>query len=202
MKNKTVQSFASALSKCNENTTTSVASQKIKSNGVGRKVPVRIGKPPLGSPEKFSTPAVRNTAIKICDTRNTTVVYDPPKTNNLSIMRPFQSSFLLELLSNPPPGLPSSSSVKHHLIAFNQPLKDIQRDFLVVTLLSLCDKRVSVCYGCANSFRYNENDPQQPFDLVLVTKLRREYFKDGEKQHSGPSNVYFHVQVDNPLLPI
>ena len=68
---------------------------------------------------------------------------------------------------------------------------------LVVILLSLCDKRVSVCYGCANSFRYNGNDPQQPFDLVLVTKLRREYFKDGEKHHSSPSNVYFQVQVDN-----
>ena len=47
LKNKTVQSFASALSKCNEKTTTSVASQKIKSNVVGRKVPVRIRKPPL-----------------------------------------------------------------------------------------------------------------------------------------------------------
>ena len=47
LKNTTVQSFTSALSKCNEKTTTSVASQKIKSNVVGRKVPVRIRKPPL-----------------------------------------------------------------------------------------------------------------------------------------------------------
>ena len=38
---------------------------------------------------------------------------------------------------------------------------------------------------------------KQPFDLVLVTKLRREYFKDGEKHYSSPSTVYFHVQVDN-----
>ena len=94
LKNTTVQSFASALSKCNEKTTTSVASQKIKSNVVGRKVPVRIRKPPLGSPEKFSNPAIRNAAIKISDIINTTVVYDPPKTNNLSIIRPFPSSFL------------------------------------------------------------------------------------------------------------
>ena len=100
LKHTTVQSFASALSKCNEKTTTSVASQKIKSNVVGRKVPVRIRKPPLGSPENFSTPAIRNTAIKISDIINTTVVYDPPKTNNLSIIRPFPSSFLQELLSN------------------------------------------------------------------------------------------------------
>ena len=75
---------------------------------------------------------------------------------------------------------------------------DIQSD-LVVTLLSLCGKLVSVCYGCESSFRYDGNDPQQPFDLFLVTKLRREYFKDGVKHHLGPSNVYFHVQVDNPF---
>ena len=121
LENKTVQSFASVLSKCNEKTATSVASQKIRSNVVGRKVPARI----------------RNTAIKVSDISNTIAVYDPPKTNKLSIMRPFPSSFLQELLSNPPPRLPSSSSVKHHLIVFNQPLKDIQSD-LVATLLSLC----------------------------------------------------------------
>ena len=130
---------------------------------------------------------------------NTTVVYETPKTNNLSIMKPFpSSSFFQELSRNPPPGLPSSSSVKHHLIVFNQPLENIQSD-LVVTLSSLCDKLVSVCYGCGNSFRYNENDPQQSFDLLLVTKLTREYFKDGEKHHSSRSNVYFHVQVDSPF---
>ena len=198
LKNKTIQRFASALRKCNGKTTTSVASQKIKSNVFGCKVPVRIRKPPLGSSEKFSAPAVRNTAIKISDISNTTAIYDPPKTNNLSIMRTFPSSFLQELLSNPLPGLPSSSSAKHHLIVFNQPLKDIQSD-LVLTLLSLCDKRVSVCYGYGDNFRYNGKDPQQPFDLFLVTKLRREYFKDGAKHHSNPSNVYFHVQVDNPF---
>ena len=103
-----------------------------------------------------------------------------------------------ELLSNPSPGLPNSNSVKHHLIVFNQPLKDVQSD-LVVTLLSLCDKRVSLYYECGNSFRYNGSDPQRSFDLLLVTKFTREYFKDGEKHHSSRSNVYFHFQVDNPF---
>ena len=55
LKNKTVQSFASALSKYNEDTTTGVASQKIKSNVVGRKVRVRIRKPPLGSRKNVQT---------------------------------------------------------------------------------------------------------------------------------------------------
>ena len=147
LKNKTMESFASASSKCNEKTTR-VASQKIKSNVFGHKAPVRIRKPPLGSPEKFSSSAFTNTAIKISGISNTTAAYDPPKMNDVRIITSFPSSFL------------------NHLS------KDIKSD-LVLTLLFLCDKRVSVCYGCGNSFRYNENDPQQPFDLVLVTKLRR-----------------------------
>ena len=56
-----------------------MASQKIKSNVAGCKVLVCIRKPPLGSPEKLSAPAVRNTAIKISDISNTTAIYDPPK---------------------------------------------------------------------------------------------------------------------------
>ena len=107
--------------------------QKVKGNVVGRKAPICIRKPPLECPEKFSSSAVRNTAIKISDISNTTVAYDPPQTNNLSIMTPFPSSFHQELLSNPTPGLPSSSYVKHHLIVFNLPVKDTQSD-LVVTL--------------------------------------------------------------------
>ena len=79
-------------------------------------------------------------------------------------------------------------------------MKDIQSD-LVLTLLFHCDKRVSVCYGCGDSFRYNENDPQLPFHLASVIKLRRKYFKDREKYYSSPSSVYFHVQIDNPFAP-
>ena len=146
---------------------TRVALQKIKCNVVGCKTPVRIRKPPLGSPEKFSSSAVANVTIKIFEISNATVAHNPHKTNNLSIMTQFPSSFLQELLSSPPPGLSNSSPVKPHLILFNKLLKEIQSD-LVATLLSLCNKRLSVCCGCGNSFRYNGNDPQQPFDLVLV----------------------------------
>ena len=87
MKSKTIKSFASALSKCNK-TTTSVVSQKIKSNMVDCKAPVLIRKP-LGSPEKFLSSELMSTATKISDISNTTVAYDPPKPNNLSIMAYF-----------------------------------------------------------------------------------------------------------------
>ena len=89
LKNKTIESFASAFSKCNKKTTASVASQKIKNNVVGRKAPFCIKKLPTGSLEKFSSSAVTNTAIKIFDISNTTAAYDPPKTNNLSFMTHF-----------------------------------------------------------------------------------------------------------------
>ena len=36
--------------------------------------------------------------------------------------------------------------------------------------------------------------PDNPFDLVLITKMRREYRKDGElRKSSGLRNVYFHA---------
>ena len=63
-------------------------SQKIKNNEVGCKAPVLIRKP-LGSPEKFLSSKLMTTAIKISDISNTTVAYDPPKTNNLSTMAYF-----------------------------------------------------------------------------------------------------------------
>ena len=40
---------------------------------------------------------------------------------------------------------------------------------------------------------------QPPYDLVPVTKMRRENFKDGKKQISTPSYVYFHVFHENPF---
>ena len=38
--------------------------------------------------------------------------------------------------------------------------------------------------------------PDNPFDLVLITKMRREYRKDGElRKSSGLRNVYFHAKM-------
>ena len=37
--------------------------------------------------------------------------------------------------------------------------------------------------------------PQAPYDLVLVSNMRREYCVDGEKRRSKLSNVYFHFRV-------
>ncbi|KXJ05142.1 hypothetical protein AC249_AIPGENE18718, partial [Exaiptasia diaphana] len=64
-----------------------------------------------------------------------------------------------------------------------------------ITLLENCHSKVSVCYGCRQQFARN----QIPADLVIVTKMRREFTspKDGSQQvNKVPSNVYFHCHPD------
>ena len=65
--------------------------------------------------------------------------------------------------------------------------------------VNLCDKRVSVCQGCHGPVKNNGLPFPPPYDLVVVTKMHREYFKEGKKQMPGPSNVYCHVFHENPF---
>ena len=108
-------------------------------------------------------------------------------------------TFLQEVL-NP---LPTVFDISGQPVAsqgyFNGPLKDIKNEF-VITLLSLCDKRVSICYGCTHELKYQGAIPAPPFDLVEVTKMRRDYYIDGEKCQSALSNAYFHAVYKNPFL--
>ena len=73
---------------------------------------------------------------------------------------------------------------------------------LVLSSLSSCDARVSSSYyGCERPLKIIVSDgskqiPDPPFDLVLITKMRREYRKDGEFRKSSEfRNVYFHAQI-------
>ena len=66
LKNKTIESFASALCKCNEKDNECGITEDQKQY-VCYKASGRIRKPPLGSPEKFSSSAFTNTATKISD---------------------------------------------------------------------------------------------------------------------------------------
>lgn len=64
----------------------------------------------------------------------------------------------------------------------------------ILYLLQFCDPRVSRCYGCANPIKVLANVP--PSDLVVVTKVCREYRKEGETRISNEySNVYFHPNL-------
>ena len=97
-----------------------------------------------------------------------------------------QATFLQDV----PPGFPQFTASTPQLVIFNHPLKEIQNEF-VITLLSLCDKRVSVCYRCGNNFRLDAQNPPQPYDLVLVTKQMRGFIKDNVKAPIKPSKCLF-----------
>ena len=57
---------------------------------------------------------------------------------------------------------------------FNSALKVIKNEF-VITFPSLCDKCVSICYGCTTELKYQGAILVPPFDLVAVTKMQRHY---------------------------
>ena len=77
----------------------------------------------------------------------------------------------------------------------------INENKFVLSSLSSCDARVSSCYGCDRLLKIimvdgSKRIPDPPFDLVLITKMRREYRKDGEIRESSEfRNVYFHSQM-------
>ena len=51
-----------------------------------------------------------------------------------------------------------------------------------------------------NELKYQGAIPAPPFDLVVVTKMRRDYYADGEKPQSVPSNVCFYAVFNNPFF--
>ena len=62
-----------------------------------------------------------------------------------------------------------------------------------VTLLHLCDPRVSTCYGCGQPIRSAGMLIPPPSDIVVLTKIaRRDYIIGGEKRQGKLGNVYFH----------
>ena len=65
----------------------------------------------------------------------------------------------------------------------------INENQFVLSSLFSCDARVSSCYGCDHSLKIIMADGSKwildpPFDLVLITKMRREYRKDGDFRNS------------------
>lgn len=64
-----------------------------------------------------------------------------------------------------------------------------------ISLLQLCPPQVAKCYGCGQLLKLNGRICQPPYDLVIVTKMNREFrTANGDKQ-SKVSNVYFHCSA-------
>ena len=67
--------------------------------------------------------------------------------------------------------------------------------YYILTLLGFCHPNVSDCYGCQQSLKINgQQTLPPPLDLVVATKMRREYFSN-ERKMSRMGNVYFHCNM-------
>ena len=66
----------------------------------------------------------------------------------------------------------------------------------VMTLLRLCHGKVAACYGCLMPLKVGNTFPNSPYDLVAVTKTRKEWHKDGRAQMGDIGNVYCHFSCD------
>lgn len=64
----------------------------------------------------------------------------------------------------------------------------------IVYLLEYCPSQTSVCFGCGNTLKPNASIPAPPGNLVVVSKMAREWSHQG-RLFSRPSNVYFHCVI-------
>ena len=165
---------------------TATSSTNIDVNKVGTKKPTRVKKSVQTSPEKrinaadMSIPQSQM-APKTCS--------HPSNINNLQLI----SSKSLQYQCN-------NQLTQVYPNVFVNTLKDVKDNEVIVTLISMCDKRVSVCNGCSNPLKFNGYQLMAPYDLVLIAKMRREYYNDGQKHYSSPSNCYYHCIVENPFV--
>ena len=61
----------------------------------------------------------------------------------------------------------------------------------MVYLLQFCPGQTSTCFGCGNPLKQGAVIPDAPNDLVVVSKMQREWMFQG-RMYSKISNVYFH----------
>lgn len=65
----------------------------------------------------------------------------------------------------------------------------------MVYLLQFCPGQTSMCFGCGNPLKQDAGViPEAPYDLVIVSKMCREWLYRGQVQ-SKVSNVYFHCAL-------
>ena len=63
-----------------------------------------------------------------------------------------------------------------------------------IYLLQFCPSSTSMCFGCGNLLKQRDSIPQIPDDLVIVSKMLREWSYNGAAQ-SKIANVYFHCKM-------
>ncbi|CAC5370340.1 unnamed protein product [Mytilus coruscus] len=63
----------------------------------------------------------------------------------------------------------------------------------IIYFLKNCDNKVSKCCGYKGNLKHEGQITQPPGDVVVVSRGRREYFKDGTKLYGEINNIYFHL---------
>ena len=218
-----LQPYIKYLSQSKEMSLNDVASLNVKRNEVGRKKAIRSRAPII--PKMQSSSYQRNTYCEL-DTKNAfptlnmlplhqatnTMYANIPVATPEAIQPPY--SMLYRSIQNPITLQQQSnidmrfnsyiSQERNHNVqgyVFLGAHSTINENQFVLSSLSSCDARVSSCYGCDRPLKIIMADgskriPDPPFDLVLITKMRREYRKDGEIRKSSEfRNVYFHAQM-------
>ena len=69
-----------------------------------------------------------------------------------------------------------------------------QENQIFVYLLRFCPQQTGVCFGCGNSLKDNGIISPPLLDLVLVSKMKREWVFGGQL-FSKVCNVYFHCHI-------
>jgi len=60
-------------------------------------------------------------------------------------------------------------------------------------LLQRCPSQVSVCFGCGQVLKPGGFIGNPPCDLVVVSRMSREYYDQNRRKQSREGNVYFHA---------
>ena len=99
------------------------------------------------------------------------------------------------------PGQPCSRSVEY-VPAFTTPTpfthlsEASYPNSFIVYLLGFCPVlQTSICFGCGSSLKPGGQIGNPPADLVIVSKMHREWRQDG-KTRIKAANVYFHCILD------
>ena len=95
----------------------------------------------------------------------------------------------------------NDQNLSQHQNIFTDTIHNLDVNQIVLTLLQLCDNRVSKGYGCQWPLKNGDGFHfLPPYDITAVAKVKKEYKKDGILCEATPSNVYFLVFHENPFV--
>ena len=198
---KSTQSYAGYLART-QITMNHLASANVNTSTVGKKKPVRKRKPARNSgeiaPKLLPLPTLNRLGRLPTPTANTNTAGIANYPQPMPISQQNYPNVIHRPLSMHNPWL--NPMPQHQpLSIFTGKHADVLQGQFVLTLLQVCDSRVHSCQGnCDTSLKAMNHQgektiPDAPKDLVILTKMRREYYENGVRKESNDvRNTYFH----------